>query len=215
MGIDRARNYLADRTLRTAGGTTPIALGFRAKSGWAAAVVLTGPSTAPTLLEACRLELSDPGTPATVQPYHAAVGEAQTNQRTVARLLRLIEQCAERSLTELLQRHRGSGARMVGAAVVGSSATDPASIANPHIRAHALEGRLFRTVLTEALTRCGIKTRFLLEQGLPAEAAQVLKKPAAAVKAELTAMGRQLSGPWRSDQKSAALAAWLELAARR
>jgi hypothetical protein len=192
----------------------PIALGFRVKSGWAAAVVLGGPPSAPTILEARRVELSDPDTPATVQPYHAGVGEAQTNERTVARLIRLIERCAERSITELLERHRGSGERVVGAGVVGTSATDPASIANPHIRAHALEGRLFRTVVDEALTRCGVKTRFMLEQGLQAEAGRALKKPPAALKGELTAMGRLVGGPWRSDQKSAALAAWLVLAAR-
>jgi hypothetical protein len=193
----------------------PIALGFRVKSGWAAAVVLGGPPSAPTILEARRVELSDPDTPATVQPYHAGVGEAQTNERTVARLIRLIERCAERSITELLERHRGSGERVVGAGVVGTSVTDPASIANPHIRAHALEGRLFRTVVDEALTRCGVKTRFMLEQGLQAEAGRALKKPPAALKGELTAMGRLVGGPWRSDQKSAALAAWLLLAARR
>ena len=192
-----------------------IALGFRVKSGWAAAVVLGGPSSAPTILEARRVELSDPDTPATVQPYHEAVGEAQTNQPTVARLIRLIEQCTERNLTDLLQRHRGSEARVVGAAVVGTSTTDPASIANPHIRAHAQEGRLFRTVVAEALTRCGVKNRFMLEQGLQAEAVRTLKKPAAALKSELAAMGRMVGGPWRSDQKSAALGAWLVLAARR
>jgi len=192
-----------------------IALGFRVKSGWAAAVVLGGPPSAPTILEARRVELSDPETPATVQPYHAAAGEAQTNQRTVARLIGMIEQCTERSLTDLLQLHRRSGATVAGAGVVGTSATDPATIANPHIRAHALEGRLFRTVVEEALIRSGIKTRFLLEQGLHAEAVRTLKKSAPALKTELTAMGRLVSGPWRSDQKSAALAAWLVLAARR
>ncbi len=193
----------------------PIALGFRVKSGWAAAVVLGGPPSAPTILEARRVELSDPDTPATVQPYHAGAGEAQTNERTVARLIRLIEQCADRSIMELVKRHRGSGERVVGAGVVGTSVTDPASIANPHIRAHALEGRLFRTVVEEALTRRGVKTIFMLEQGLLAEGARALKKPGAALKGELTAMGRQVGGPWRSDQKSAALAAWLVLAARR
>jgi hypothetical protein len=193
----------------------PIALGFRVKSGWAAAVVLGGPTNAPIILEAQRVELSDPETPATVQPYHAGTGEAQTNERTVTRLIRLIEQCAERSITELLKRHRGTGDQVVGAGVVGTSATDPASIANPHIRAHAMEGRLFRTVVEEVLARCAVKTRFMLEQGLQAEAGRALKKPAAALKSELTAMGRMVGGPWRADQKSAALAAWLVLAARR
>jgi hypothetical protein len=192
-----------------------IALGFRVKSGWAAAVVLGGPPSAPTLLEAQRVELSDPDTPATVQPYHAGVGEAQTNERTITRLIRLIEQCADHSILELVKRHRGSGSRVVGAGVVGTSVSDPTSIANPHIRAHALEGRLFRTVVEESLTRYGVKTTFMLEQGLLAEGARALKQPSGALKGELTALGRQAGGPWRSDQKSAALAAWLVLAARR
>jgi hypothetical protein len=78
-----------------------------------------------------------------------------------------------------------------------------------------MEGRLFRTVVEEVLARCAVKTRFMLEQGLQAEVGRALKKPAAALKGELTAMGRIVGGPWRSDQKSAALAAWLVLAARR
>jgi hypothetical protein len=35
--------------------------------------------------------------------------------------------------------------------VVGSD-SDPAVIMNPHIRVHAAEGRLFRTVIEQALT---------------------------------------------------------------
>lgn len=193
----------------------PIALGFRVKSGWAAAVVLGGPAAEPGVLETCRVELSDADTPATAQPYHAPVGKAQTDRQAVGRLIRLIERCADRNLSVLLQRHRGAGVRVVGAGVVGTSATDPAGIANPHIRAHALEGRLFRTVVEAALNGLGVETRFMLEQGLEAEAVRMLKRSAATLKGALTALGRDTEGPWRSEQKSAALAAWLVLASRR
>src|ERR1700682_3162216 len=52
--------------------TNDAALGFRAHSGWAAAVVLGGPAASPKVIDRRRIELVKPGTPGGVQPYHAA-----------------------------------------------------------------------------------------------------------------------------------------------
>jgi hypothetical protein len=40
--------------------------------------------------------------------------------------------------------------------IVVGSIIDPATIANPHIRAHAQEGQLFRTVVETAAKKLGI-----------------------------------------------------------
>jgi len=48
------------------------ALGFRAHSGWAAMVALTGPADAPMLIQRGRVELADRGKSGSVQPCHAA-----------------------------------------------------------------------------------------------------------------------------------------------
>ena len=50
------------------------------------------------------------------------------------------------------------------AALVVGSQIDPANIANPHIRAHALEGRLFRSAVAETLQDHEIRTEILLER---------------------------------------------------
>src|SRR5437870_10923781 len=53
------------------------ALGVRVKSGWAAAVLLTGTARSPQLCDVRRIELSDPQHPETRQPYHAAMGKLE------------------------------------------------------------------------------------------------------------------------------------------
>ena len=54
-------------------------LGFRVKSGWAAVVLLTGTTDSPRLSDTSRIELCDPRRPETRQPYHAAMGELETD----------------------------------------------------------------------------------------------------------------------------------------
>ena len=49
-----------------------VALGFRAHSGWAAMVTVTGTMDAPRIVERRRIVIADPETPDSKQPYHAA-----------------------------------------------------------------------------------------------------------------------------------------------
>jgi len=170
-------------------------LGVRVKSGWASAVLVGCPAGEPVVLDSRRLELADPATPATTQPYHAARGTAQLDQAVIATLIEQIERSAAHSIGEALAAYRAAGLTPRGAAVIGTSDRDPETITNPHIRVHALEGRLFRRVVTEALTGAGIPTTYLLEQDLGAGA--VPSNPG--------------QGPWRSEQKSAARGACLLL----
>ena len=190
----------------------PTVLGVKPKSGWAAAVLLGGTRDAPVVLEVCRLELADPGTPASIQPYHASPGTAQTDRRKLDRLLKLVEGCAQRNTDLLLRRLDDAGRKPARAAVVATSATDPASITNPHIRIHALEGRLFRQVAADALRAGGLECTITLEAELRAAAPAELKCSAMGLTRKLAEL-KPREGPWRSDQKAAALAAWLLLAA--
>jgi len=95
--------------------------------------------------------------------------------------------------------------------MVGSQ-IDPESIANSHIRAHALEGRLFRTALAEALRAHRMPCRIIVEREAFSKAILVLSRTEAELKRVLS--GLRLSGkkPWRADDKLAALAAWMVLA---
>lgn len=157
------------------------------------------------------MELSDPTIPETVQPYHAGYGTPRTDRRRIAQLIRVIRRCAKENLRRVLEQYCTSGAEPRRAAVVGTSTADPSRITNPHIRIHALEGRLFREVIEHALVAAGLQPTFLLEQQLFAETATLLGLTPEMLRDRLKGLARKDLGPWRVEQKSAALGAWLLL----
>jgi hypothetical protein len=187
------------------------ALGFRVKSGWAAAVLLTGPTRSPQLCDVRRIDLSDPRLPETRQPYHAAMGKLETDTTKINRRVSVVRSIAQQSLATLLASYRQKGYAIRRAALVVGSQVDPDSIANAHIRAHAFEGQLFRSVLGEALQACRIRTEILVERNAYAQAAAKLKDSNDNVQRMIRDFGRVAQGPWRAEQKLAALAAWLTL----
>ena len=187
------------------------ALGFRVKSGWAAAVLLTGPTRSPQLCDVRRIDLSDPRLPETRQPYHAAMGKLETDTTKINRRVSVVRSIAQQSIATLLASYRQKGYAIRRAALVVGSQVDPDSIANAHIRAHAFEGQLFRSVLGEALQACRIRTEILVERNAYAQAAVKLKDSNDNVQRMVRDFGRVAQGPWRAEQKLAALAAWLTL----
>lgn len=189
----------------------PAALGFRVKSGWAAAVLLTGPARSPQLCDVCRIGLSDPRHPETQQPYHAAMGKLETDTTKINRRVRLVRSIAQQSIAKILAGYLTEGYAISRAGLVVGRQTDPASIANPHIRAHAFEGQLFRSVLTEALQAHRIRTEVLIEQNAYAHAAVKLNESNENVRRVIRNFGQVTQGPWRAEQKLAALAAWFVL----
>src|SRR5438046_9127290 len=71
-----------------------VALGFRIKSGWAAAVLLRGPVRSPRLCDSRVIDLSDMRFPETRQPYHAAMGKLGTYPAQIQARLRSVLRCA-------------------------------------------------------------------------------------------------------------------------
>jgi len=192
--------------------TTRAAVGFRVKSGWATAVLLVGPARAPRVVDRRVIELSDPAVPTSRQPYHAVMGAARANRAKIERRLRsVVEKITRQSVRQLLQEYRKTGHPVRRVALVVGSNIDPARIANDHIRAHALEGQLFRTVLEQACRSLGLKSSVLIERNAYAAGATVLRRSEARLKHAVTELGRAIDGPWRADEKTAALAAWMTL----
>ena len=190
------------------------ALGFRVKSGWAVVVLLTRQRDGPQLADVNRVELSDARLPETRQPYHATMGKLETDSRIVSRRERLVRRIAQQSLGTLLTGYRQKGYRITQAALVVGSQIDPTIIANPHIRAHAFEGRLFRSAIEQALNAHGIRTAILLERDAYARVAAGLKRSSENLKRTIQDLGRSTtanSGPWRAEQKLATLAALFAL----
>ena len=101
--------------------------------------------------------------------------------------------------------------RSLRAALVVGSVIDPQKVGNPHIRAHANEGKLFRTVVENALRAHGIACDVIVEKALAEKAAAGLRRPASEIKRTLAALGKTVGGPWRAEEKAAATAAWLAL----
>jgi hypothetical protein len=126
-------------------------------------------------------------------------------------LVRIVERCARKSVGDLVRHARTEGHALRGAAVVVGSVTDPASIANPHIRAHASEGALFRRVVLAALRR-RTGSVVVLEREVYAATARVLRRPERTVKVMVAELGGGVDGSWRAEEKVAAAGAWLVLA---
>jgi hypothetical protein len=171
------------------------ALGLRVKSGWAAAVLLRGPASSPRLGDVRRIDLSDPRFPETRQPYHAAMGKLEMETRKVNRRIDAVRRIAKKSITTLLARYRGKRYTVKSASLVVGSQIDPDSIANPHIRAHAFEGQLFRSVIEEALQTHRIRTNILIERDAYRQAAAKLKQSNENVRRVLQNLGRDTEAP--------------------
>jgi hypothetical protein len=186
-------------------------LGFRVKSGWTVLVLVDGSVRSPHLCKSDVLNLSDPCNPETQQPYHAAMGKLETNAAKLKRRVQSVRRATEKSIADLIQRCADDGCAIHRAALVVGSVIDPESIANPHIRAHALEGRLFRTVLEDALRSRGIQCAIFTERDVYPRASNLLGQPPVQIRKMLAELGRLVNGPWRADQKVAAVAAWASL----
>jgi hypothetical protein len=180
------------------------AIGFTVKSGWTAAVLVAGPASAPEVVDSCRVELSDPAVTESRQPYHASFGTARDTGPELTRLLESIRGYSESSLNDLFGRYRAAGHDLTGIGLVVGSLAAPETIANAHIRIHALEGQLFRGVIETAAARHRLTCSVWRQRDL---GDHELRGPAAA-------LGRGRPG-WRAEQKWAALAALLALGAGR
>jgi hypothetical protein len=189
-------------------------LGIRVKSGRAIAVVLAGTHTSARVLRSATLPLSDPCDPEMQQPYHAGFGRLETNRTVLRRRIARIGRAATASVGGLLREAGTSGTRISGAALIVGSTIDPETIANPHIRAHALEGLLFRTVVAEALAAAGLKAHVIVQRDAFAAAAALIGRSEADLKRVLNELGRGIDGSWRADEKLAALGAWMMLVRR-
>jgi hypothetical protein len=174
--------------------------------------LLAGSTTSPRVLDRRAIDLSDPDVPGSSQPYHAVMGAAAKDAASVeARLCKVVREAARKSFGALLADAANAGHHpQAGGLVVGSD-IDPARIKNDHIRAHALEGRLFRNALADALTSHDLLCVVLVERDAYTKAAQCLNRQATDLKRAVAELGRSSGGPWRANEKMAALAAWTSL----
>lgn len=185
------------------------ALGFRVKSGVAIAVALRGGRAAPAIVARRVVALCDPAVPESRQPFHHGLFTHETDARAIARRVKIVERCTRESVGALVADDAAAGCRR--AALVVGSLIDPDTVGNPHIRAHASEGQLFRAALQSALEARGIRCEVIVQKQLAARASLVLDRRGADIATVVERFGRSVGAPWRADEKAASIAAWLQL----
>ena len=194
----------------------PVALGFRAHSGWAACVALRATTSLPEVLERRRVELVAPGAASWAkQPYHAAHGlDPGEVEDVVRRAIAAAHERAQREVASIADHLRARGCRVVGLGIaLGSPMPDwsVAQILAVHARMHQAEGELFRWALRRAAEMHDLPVTGIPERQLLGCVAEALELPADEVGRRIADIGRSAGRPWARDQKDATLVAWLAL----
>ncbi|MDG2539151.1 hypothetical protein P5Y53_15845 [Dyella jiangningensis] len=191
-----------------------VAIGFKAHSGWAAAVAVGLQDEHPHLVDRQRLALVDTGDAAWArQPYHAAEGLTPSRadalvQRGVAAARETSAVCVDRWVQQL----RDAGHDIAGGTVLTAPpmpAWTTAQILAVHIRMHQAEGKLFPDALAAAVAACGLPLGLIPERAL-----DELEPEACPWAEDIASMGRWTGPPWGADQKHAAMAALVIFGAR-
>src|SRR5712664_2653585 len=181
-----------------------VAIGLRAKTARAIAVVLGGSIDSPTVIAKTEIRLVDPKMPGTAQPYHEVMDLPwEESQRAALKYIRAIENVATKELERLIDEQKSSGMKIAGVGIVGARDRDLTRIGNNHIRAHAAEGVLFRRVLDLAAEANGLKRRTFPDRDFDALAVSELGAKSAEVKQKILSLGRSVTAPWRADEKQA------------
>jgi hypothetical protein len=186
------------------------AIGLKTKTGKAIAVVLSEAGARPQFV--CRelLTLYDDDLPETIQPYHNVM-EMPWSESIIAikKPIATIEKIAAASLRGLIDSVTARGMRVACIGIVGPADRKLERIGNPHIRAHAAEGVLYRAVMETAARDNACQSRSFVDP------APELGRPPREVKKFLDDIGKIAGTPWRADEKTAAIAAWAALTPRR
>jgi hypothetical protein len=189
-----------------------LAVGLKARTGWAALVALAGDVREPRLVERARIILAPPGVMA---PYHEADGlDPRQAQDSVRRSIAAVNDLATDAIRAAARRFAAAGHDLAGCAVlVGSGmpnwTTD--EILAVHVRMHKAEGELFRDALVMGAQACGLNVTTLPHQSAIDAAAKTLDLTRGQLDAILTALGKSAGPPWSKDQKEAAAAALVAL----
>jgi len=191
------------------------ALGFRAHSGWAAVVVVSGTAAAPVILDRRRIEIAEPKVRGSKQPFHAAEPlPFKDAEQLIRRCTKSTNGLAERAVRGVVDDAQGKGYRVAGCGMLTASGRplpDLAAILASHALIHAAEGEMFRQALIRASEGCGLPVTKVRERELLERAETALRTPAEKLQRRLADLGRPLGPPWTQDEKLATLAALLAL----
>jgi len=152
------------------------------------------------------LKLYDEKITATIQPYHQIMELPSSEWAAAIKpAIAAIEKIAVASLKKLIDEVESRGMGIASIAVVGPKDRQLERIGNPHIRAHAAEGVLYRAVIETAAKRNDCPSRAFVDP------TPELRRPSQQIRKVLAELGKVAGPPWRADEKIAAVAAWVSL----
>lgn len=193
------------------------AIGVRVHSGWGALVAVSGPAGAEEIIERSRVEITDRKMPGAIQPYHYVQNkEIERAEQHIFKCASASKSLALQAVRQLLQQLKERGYEVAGACVLLSSGRplpELAGILASHALIHTAEGEFFRKSFRHAFEALKIPVTGIRERDLTEQAQKAFGKTAAKVQERIATMGRTIGPPWTTDQKSAALAALIVLAA--
>ena len=194
----------------------PAAIGVRVHSGWGAVVSVTGEPGAEQILERRRIEITDGKMAGAVQPYHFAERlEIKHAEQHIARCEAESARLALAGLKELLQNLEERSYRVVGACILLSSGRPLPTLEKilaAHPMIHTAEGEFFRQAFRDGFAKLKIPVAGIRERDLAKEAEAKFGRSAAKLQTRIAQMGRVIGPPWTTDQKGAALGAFIVLA---
>jgi hypothetical protein len=191
------------------------------EGGWATYVVLGGQASEPRILFRGRMELCDSKVEGSNQPFHRAgvtfpfhrckPMDFEASEAFVARCRKSSQRLAGRTMEEI---DSNFGALKACFILTGPKRPLPPlrEILASHGMMHAAEREFFRDAVRDAVVQEGVAAEMVREKDLPALAKR-LPGTEASRRNTLKAFGKQVGSPWAQDEKLAATAAWLGLAA--
>ena len=184
------------------------AIGLKIKSGFAIAAIVQRSADGSVIEAVRKILLSSEDLPQSRFPYHPTIELPERQGAALSdKAVKEVRRVAAQEMRKVLEEFAGIKR---GAMVVGS-VIDPDSLGNPHVRVHALEGKLFREVVAEALQQRGIACGVLVEREAYAKVASESATTEQRLRTDIAALGHGQIKPWRSEEKLATLAAWWRL----
>ena len=190
-------------------------LGFRAHSGWAAAVALGGSPRSPQVIERRRISLIEPGSPGGVQPYHVARAmNLPKAEEFIKSVIATVDRSALLAVRDFAEAISNNQQVTCCGIVLASGRALPSLEATlrSHAMVHTAEGELYRAAIGNAVKNLNLRCIRVPEGDLYKLTAKQLRIPEPKLKLRITEMGRALGSPWSADEKCATLIAWLALA---
>jgi hypothetical protein len=191
------------------------ALGFRAHSGWTAAVALAGLPRSAEVIDRRRISLIEPGSPGGVQPYHAArTMDLAKAEEFIAAVIVAIDHSTLLAVRAFAEAISGEGRSVASCGIVLASGRALPSLEatlRSHAMVHTAEGELYRRAIAKAAKDLNLQCVRVPERDLYKFAAKQLHIPEPKLKVRITEMGRSQGSPWSADEKCATLVAWLGL----